>query len=383
MQPPLAIPTASDETNQNLTNPHRELLLWHQKLGHAGFAWIQKLARKPKDEISTKPILEPKHPTMTSCMPPLVHAACHLARPNRRRAPGEVRTADPNRDTLLRQGDLKPGDCVSLDQYVSALPGRLLKGYGKEKKKDKYSGGTLFVNHASSLMYLRHQVSLRTSEMIKAKRSFEQFASSQGVTIKNYQADNFPFGSAEFRAHIDAESQEIRFSGVGAHHQNGVAECGIMTVTTWARCMMLHAVIHWPDQANLELWSFALDYAVYLWNNLPKRDNLLAPLEVFSATKFTNYSKLNRAHVSGCPVYVLEPKLQDGKKVSKWAPRARRGCFLGFSSEHSSTVGKILNLGTGYVSPQYHVVHHDKFPTAVSAEGEELQEETFDADSWV
>jgi hypothetical protein len=91
-------------------------------------------------------------------MPPLC-AACQLASQNRRRAPGEVRTADPNRDALLRQGDLKPGDCVSLDQYVSALPGRLLKGYGKEKKKEKYSGGTLFVDHASSLMYLRHQVS--------------------------------------------------------------------------------------------------------------------------------------------------------------------------------------------------------------------------------
>jgi hypothetical protein len=95
--------------------------------------------------------------------------------------------------------------------------------------------------------------------------------------------------------------------------------------TAWARYMMLHAVIHWPEKANLELWSFALDYAVYLWNNLPKQENLLASLEIFSATKFTNYSKLNRAHIFGCPVYVLEPKLQDENKVPKWAPRARRG----------------------------------------------------------
>jgi hypothetical protein len=148
-----ALLLVTDETNQNLTNPQRELLLWHQKLEHAGFAWIQKLARKPRDKVSGKLILDPKHPTMTSCMPPLC-AACQPTRQKWRRAPGEVRMADPNRDALLRQGDLKPGDCVSLDQYMSALPGRFLKGYGKEKKMEKYSGGTLFVDHASSLMYL-------------------------------------------------------------------------------------------------------------------------------------------------------------------------------------------------------------------------------------
>jgi hypothetical protein len=159
---------------------------------------------------------------MTSCVAPLC-AAC-LAHQNWRHAPGEVRTADPNRDALLCQGDLKPGDCVSLDQNMSALPGHLLKGYGKEKKKEKHRGRTLFVDHASSLMYLHHQVYLRASETIKAKQAFEQFAASQGVTIKSYQADNHPFGSTKFRENADAESQDIHFCGVGAQHQNGVAE---------------------------------------------------------------------------------------------------------------------------------------------------------------
>jgi hypothetical protein len=169
-----ALLSVTDETNQNSVNPQREVLLWHHKLGRAGFtSWIQKLARKPKDDVSAKSILEPKHLMMTSCVAPLC-AACQLARQNRRHAPGEVRTADPNRDALLRQGDLlKPGDGVSLDQYMSALPGHLLKGYGKEKKKEKHRGGTLFVDHASSLMYLRHQAYLRASETIKAKRAFE------------------------------------------------------------------------------------------------------------------------------------------------------------------------------------------------------------------
>ena len=68
----------------------------------------------------------------------------------------------------------------------------------------------------------------------------------------------------------------------------------------------------------------------------------------------------------GCPVYVLEPKLQDGKKIPKWSPRARLGMFLGFSPVHSSLVPLVLNVRTGKISPQYHVIFDDKFETVVS-----------------
>jgi hypothetical protein len=45
--------------------------------------------------------------------------------------------------------------------------------------------------------------------------------------------------------------QTIDFCGVGAHHQNGVAERDIFTVTEMARAMLLHAVLHWPDVTDL------------------------------------------------------------------------------------------------------------------------------------
>jgi hypothetical protein len=73
--------------------------------------------------------------------------------------------------------------------------------------------------------------------------------------------------------------------------------------------MMLHAIIHWPDQANLELWHFALDHAIYLWNNLPSKETRLAPLELFSSSRFDNVNHLQRARVWGCPTYVLDPTL--------------------------------------------------------------------------
>jgi hypothetical protein len=70
--------------------------------------------------------------------------------------------------------------------------------------------------------------------------------------------------------------------------------------------------------------------------------------------------------VWGCPVFILDPKLQDGKKLPKWVSCARRGQFLGFSTQHSSTVGKILNQRTGYVSPQYHIVYNELYSTVTS-----------------
>jgi hypothetical protein len=65
-------------------------------------------------------------------------------------------------------------------------------------------------------------------------------------------------------------------------------------------------------------------------------------------------------------VYVLDAALQDGKKIPKWNPRTRLGLFLGFSDVHSSQVPMVLNVATGKVSPQFHVIVDDKFETVHS-----------------
>ena len=66
--------------------------------------------------------------------------------------------------------------------------------------------------------------------------------------------------------------------------------------------------------------------------------------------------------------YVLDPKQQDGKKLPKWLARARRAQYLGVSPDHSSTIGRILNLHSGCISPQYHVIYDDVFFMVPSAE---------------
>ena len=154
----------------------------------------------------------------------------------------------------------------------------------------------------------------------------------------------------------------MTLSGVGAHHQNGIAERAIATVVSRARTMMLHAALHWPEMADTALWPMAMTYSAYLWNITPKQESGMSPLELFTGTKQL-HPILHNTHVWGCPAYVLDPALQDGKKLPKWKPRSRRGMFVGYSRNFAASVGEILNLTTKNISPQFHVVYDDWFTT--------------------
>jgi hypothetical protein len=127
---------------------------------------------------------------------------------------------------------------------------------------------------------------------------------------------------------------------------------------------MIHAALNWGEDGSddLKLWSFAVNHAAWLYNRIPQPFSGITLLEMVTNIK-SDHRDLMQVHVWGCPVYVLEAKLQDGKKLPKWNRRARMGQFLGFSKKHSSTIALVRNLHTGYVSPQYHVVFDDKFET--------------------
>jgi hypothetical protein len=64
-------------------------------------------------------------------------------------------------------------------------------------------------------------------------------------------------------------------------------------------------------------------------------------------------------HVWGCPLYVLDPKIQQGKNLPIWEPRSKRAMFLGLSQQHVSEVTLVLNLGTGSITTQFNVVFYD------------------------
>ena len=105
----------------------------------------------------------------------------------------------------------------------------------------------------------------------------------------------------------------------------------------------------------------AIDYAVYLYNHLPN-DYGTAPIDLFTGVTVPRH-KLRDFHMWGSPVYVLDPLLASVKKFPRWQPRSRRGMLLGFSLAHLSDVPLVLNLSTGHISLQYHVVFYDDVST--------------------
>eukprot|EP00956_Cyclotella_meneghiniana_P015029 scaffold22790_cov42-Cyclotella_meneghiniana.AAC.1 len=363
------LPGVGVPDNHNLSSAQKELLLWHWKLG-VSMQRVQQLMRVAELRESTGAVtvmdrvIVPKIKSAANCPIPMCQS-CQLSRARLRKPKVAKSKAIPENAGALSRDQYCTGDFVSLDQYIVKTPGRLPTGYGKESYTNMFHGGTIFRDAASKYIHVQNQVSLGAGETVNAKMAFEEWLWEQArVTVKHYHSDNGVFDSTLFREACEEENQKQSFSGVGAQHQNAEAERAIQTIMYMARTFMIHAALHWGSDGSddLSLWSFAVDHAAWLYNRIPQQKSGITPLELVTNIK-SDHRDLMRTHVWGCPVYVLDPKLQDGKKLPKWNRHARMGQFLGFSREHSSTVALVRNLHTGYVSPQYHVVFDDNFQT--------------------
>ena len=363
-----------DETNQNLSGTQRELLHWHHKLC-LNMQDLQQLmkpqnVRDQEGTIITKcpPVIPTKFKSTANLKRdqyPLC-LSCKLATAKARSS--DVITQKPvaSKEGALSRDQYEPGDNIATDQFVVKTPGRLIKGYGREAIHNCFHGGTIFQDSASNLVRVQPQVSLSAGETVVGKSSFEDWIwNLAGVLAKNYHSDNGIFIAELFRSDCQQKKQSQTFSGVGAKHQNGKAERAIQTISYWARTMMTHVALHWPDDNadNIRLWAFAVTHAAWLYNHMPNRNlGWMSPLEIFTKTR-SDHHDLLRTRVWGCPAFVLHPKLQDGQKIPKFNRRGRMGQFLGFSDQHSSLVAMVRNLGTNFVSPQFHVVFDEKFTT--------------------
>jgi hypothetical protein len=173
------------------------------------------------------------------------------------------------------------------------------------------------------------------------------------------------FRSKEFVRDIISCGQDARYSAIGAHHHNGITERATMTMSNMSCTMMLHAAVRWPDMADSSLWPLAMEYATYIYIHTPKTESGVAPIDIFTRITVPR-QRLKDLHVWGCPTYVLDPKLQDRKKIPRLKPRSRRGVFLGFGDKYASSVPLVLNPTTSHISPQFHVVFDDYFSTVIS-----------------
>ena len=119
--------------------------------------------------------------------------------------------------------------------------------------------------------------------------------------------------------------------------------------------MVIYSALHWLDPSTKGQCMFVLEYSVCLYNRVSNIEPVYSPLELWTS-KLIEHIELARVNVWVCQFYVLNPKLQDGNKITKWKIRSHMEQFLGFSKYNSSQLGLICNSKTQWILPQYHVV---------------------------
>jgi hypothetical protein len=167
-------------------------LLWHYRLGRLPFTTINRMSKK--GELPKK---------LSKCPDPMCTAYIYgqmTRRPWRYQA-------DPAR--LDKQRTInQPGECVSIDQMESPIPGFIAQIKGTPTKAH-YNSATVFTDHYSDVTFIHLQRSTNAQETLEAKHAFEQWATSYNVNIRHYHADNGRFAETLFMTDVARKGQTI------------------------------------------------------------------------------------------------------------------------------------------------------------------------------
>ena len=224
----------------------------------------------------------------------------------------------------------------------------------------------MFVDQASRMGFVYLQKTCSAEETIEAKRAFEQYAENRGVRVRAYHADNGIFKAKKWVEECRQRKQDLTFAGVNTHHQNGIAERRIRELQETTRAMLIHATKRWPGVVTIHLWPYAIRMANQAYNATPLHvhTNKQSPNKIFDNSAVD----INPKHWKpfGCPTYVLKSELQGTTGIHpKWDARSRAGIYLGQSPIHNRNVALVLNIHTGYISPQSHVKFDVSFRTVL------------------
>ena len=162
-------------------------MIWHWRLAHASFAWVQSLFQ-PRVFVTSQQggdtkedsVISPKHPTTYKCSAPKCTSCCV----SKSKQHNIHKTASSPLSKYLSINTTLPGEKLFVDQYVSIVKGRLSTSRGKEYDKDKRLGGTIFVNAATSFTFIVHQTSLNAADTIRSKLAFERERRAHGIHVQ-------------------------------------------------------------------------------------------------------------------------------------------------------------------------------------------------------
>jgi hypothetical protein len=162
---------------------------WQHRFGHMPMSRIQSLASEG---------VLPKR--LSTCDIP-VCAGCMYGKLTKQ--PWRVK----NSSSQIAEKVTMPGECVSVDQLYSTVPGLIaqLKGI---PTRQRYQLATVFVDHSSDYTFIHYQCSTSSAETLQAKHEFDRHASGAGVSVKRYHADN-----GRFVEHEDQEPSDYTVRG--------------------------------------------------------------------------------------------------------------------------------------------------------------------------
>ena len=127
---------------------------------------------------------------------------------------------------------------------------------------------------------------------------------------------------------------------------------------SFSRAMLFAAMIKNPTVVTLSFWPLAVHYATCILNNTPNTSGF-TPKEIFTGVKGDRY--LKHFHTFGSPDFVLDPRIQQGNKLTTWTTRSIPSIFVGKSREHASNMSLVCNPATNHISLQFHNVYDDDF----------------------
>ena len=334
-----------DEEDRQESTPEAELLMAHHRFQHISFSKLQEMARQG---VLPRRLAHCKIPSCSACLHgKAMERAWRLKQGKQRQS----------------KKALKPGEVISVDQMVSPVPGLIAQMVGFLTKQ-RYKYATVFVDQVSHMGFVYLQKTCSAEETIEAKRAFEQYAENRGVKVQAYHADNGIFKAKKWVEECQQRKQDLTFAGVNTHHQSGIAKRRIRELQETTRAMLIHATKRWPGVVTIHLWPYAIRMANQAYNATPLtyHADKQSPNKIFDNSAVD----INQKHWKpfGCPTYVLKSELQGTSGIHpKWDARTRAGIYLGQSPIHNRNVALVLNIHTGYVSPQFHVKFDETFWT--------------------
>eukprot|EP00957_Ditylum_brightwellii_P170956 13012712-Ditylum_brightwellii.AAC.1 len=112
---------------------------------------------------------------------------------------------------------------------------------------DNYWGAVTMMDHVSNFSYSHLIKGASNTNTLSTKGAYERLMHSYGHKVEAYHGDNIRFDSQDSKDSCDKAQQTYSYCGMGAHHQNSIAEDINKRLSHNARTILLHAKRKWPS----------------------------------------------------------------------------------------------------------------------------------------